>query len=76
MAGTVTKKVHISDLMAGDTVVIDGDMQTVSPHHITKSDLFGHQYKGYCHRETKGMLDVVLFPKFFKGEFVGHVRQR
>lgn len=75
MAGTVTKKVHISELKSGDTVLVYGEMHTVSPHHITKSELFGHQYKGYCHRETKGILDVVMFPKFFKGEFVGHVSQ-
>ncbi|WP_425902481.1 hypothetical protein [Agrobacterium radiobacter] len=74
MASIKTTKIHISELKAGDTVIVDGNMQTVSPHHITKSELFGHQYKGYCHRETQGMLDVALFPKFFRGEFVGHVR--
>lgn len=65
------KKIHISQLKAGDTVIIGEDMQTVSPRHINRSEFFGHQYKGYCHHETQGMIDVVLFPRFFKGDLVG-----
>lgn len=68
MGHYTTKKVHISQLMVGDTVMIDGKMQTVGKNHISKSDLFGYQYKGYCHHESKGMMDVVIFPRWIKGE--------
>lgn len=67
-----TKMVHISDLSPGDTVLVNGDMQTVSKHHLSKSSFFGWQYKGYCHHESKGMVDVVLFPKWSKGVLVGY----
>jgi hypothetical protein len=65
-----TKKVHISQLRIGDTVIIDGIMETVGSKHITKSDFFGYQYKGYCHYETQGMLDVVIFPRWYEGRLV------
>lgn len=70
-----TKKLHISELKQGDTVLIDGVMQTVSSHHINVDSLFGSQFKGYNHRETKGYLEVVLFPKWFGGEITGYVTQ-
>ena len=65
------KKVHISELRQGHTVLVNWDMQTVSKKHLNHDEIFGHQYKGYCHHETKGMIDVVLFPRFYKGELVG-----
>lgn len=73
IAPYTTKKVHISELKIGDTVLIGGnDMQTVGKFHLSKSDFFGHQYKGYCHHETGGMIDVVMFPWFSKGVFCGY----
>lgn len=71
----LTKKIHISELRQGDTVLIDGDMHTVSAHHVNVDPLFGSQYKGYNHRETNGYLDVALFPKWYKGEIVSYVSQ-
>lgn len=70
-----TKKVHISDLKPGDTVVIDGKMETVGKNHLSRNAFFGYQYKGYRHQETAGYLDVALFPKYFKGEIVAYVTQ-
>lgn len=70
-----TKRLSISDLRQGDTVMIKGEMQTVSKHHLTHDPLFGFQFQGYNHRETAGMLDVVLFPKWYKGKIVAYVTQ-
>jgi hypothetical protein len=70
-----TKKVHISNLRVGDTVVINGEMETVGKNHLTHDAFFGYQYKGYRHQETAGYLDVALFSKYQKGEFVAYVTQ-
>lgn len=70
-----TKKVHVSDLKAGDTVLMNGEMETVGANHLTRDELFGYQYKGYCQHETAGYLDVVLFPKYNKGKIVAYVTQ-
>lgn len=70
-----TKKVHISDLKQGDTVMIDGEMRTVSKRQLTNSPFFGPQYDGYCHYETEGYLDVVLFPKYYQGKIIRWVTQ-
>lgn len=64
------RKTHLSQLRVGDTVLIDGEMQTVGKSHLTKSELFGLQYKGYCYYETRGFLDVVKFPMWHKGQQV------
>lgn len=73
--GAPTKKVHISEIKAGDTVVVGGRMETVSKHHLTKSDFFGHQYKGYCHHESKGFIELALFPIWSKGKLVRYATQ-
>lgn len=75
MMSNQIKKMHISELRQGDTVLIDGEMQTVAKHHLTLSPLFGNQYKGFNHRDTEGYLDVVLFPKYYQGAVVGYVTQ-
>lgn len=67
-------KVHISNLAQGDTVLIDGEMKTVSRHHIKKG-FTGWTFESDPHYKTKGYIDAVLFPKWFKGEFVGYDRR-
>ena len=64
------KKVHISQIMVGDAVLIEGSMETVGKNHISKNQFFGDQYKGYCYHETGGMLDVVVFPRWYKGKLL------
>lgn len=71
---TKTVKVHISEINHGDTVMINGQMETVSKNDIV-SDILGCRYKGNPYRETNGMLEVVLFPKWLKGEIIDYRKQ-
>lgn len=69
----VIKEFHISDVRAGDTVLIDGELKTVSNHHINRGfmgiTLFGDSYK-----LGSIPVKVVFFPMFQKGQFIEYVR--
>lgn len=62
----------ISDLNHGDTVLIDGDMRTLSRNDIKTSGNLGARVFGK--RFTNG-IERVLFPKFYKGSLVGYFSQ-
>jgi len=66
-----TEKVNPEDIQGGDTIIINGGMQTVGKKDIIKG-FCGIMICGFNAR--KG-IDRVLFPKWSKGQFVGYVRQ-
>ena len=64
--------IKIEDLQVGDTVSVDGEWQTITRVNMPKKDeLFGYSFLG---RYTKEV-DVVLFPKWYKGEVQAMVRR-
>lgn len=68
------KKVHISTLKQGDTVIINGEMETVSIKNV-KRGFTGWTYQGDPFYKTKGFIEVVFFPKFFQGNLTRYQRQ-
>ena len=42
----IKKIVKVSDLMHGDTVEFENELETVSRSHIKHNELFGYTYKG------------------------------
>lgn len=66
--------VHISTLKQGDTVMIDGQMETVSQCNI-KNGFTGWTYKGDPFYKNKGFITVMLFPKWLQGHIERWQRQ-
>lgn len=66
-----TVTVNASDLVNGDTVMIDGEMKTVGRESV-KTDFFGTLVFG---QRFSGGVEKVLFAKWFKGEIVDCVSQ-
>lgn len=46
MDNVIIKKVHISTIKQGDTVLWDGHMKTISKHHLGYVDWIGHTLFG------------------------------
>ena len=67
-----TTKAHISTLRHGDTVLIDNKQITLSNSNLKRCSFMGISING---DSSVKMIDVVLFPKWCKGELIGHVRQ-
>jgi len=64
MYNTTTKNVHISTIKAGDTILFDGDIKTVSPNNIKKCEFMGTSLFGDSYH--MGYKPVVLV-RFIKG---------
>jgi hypothetical protein len=67
-----TKKVHVSELTQGDTLLVNSILLTVSSRKLKNDNFLGYSYDGNYFRETSGMVEIALFPKFYKGEFIGY----
>ena len=65
------KLVSPGDLNVGDTILINGKMFTVGSETV-KSSFFGTTI---CGERTNGMVEQVLFKKWYKGEVVALVAQ-
>lgn len=67
------EEVNINDLRYHDTVIHEGKEISLSRHNLK----FGGftTIKGDSYRLGMLPVKVVLFPKFYKGQYVGHVRQ-
>lgn len=70
-----TKKIKISELSIGDTVIVNGAMQTVGRDDIRNDSFFGPLFKGDSYKAENGEIEIVLFPKWFKGEITGYYSQ-
>lgn len=57
MNNIIRKTVSVADLKNGDTVEIDGKMETVSRNHL-KRGFAGHTYKGDPHK--KGITKITF----------------
>lgn len=66
------KTVTLLEVVHGDTIVINGNHKTFNRNFLT-NDFFGLSYEGIQHRNG---VQIVLYPKFFKGEFVGYFTQK
>lgn len=66
--------IHISELKHGDTIILGDGAETVNSKNITNG-FTGMAYKGDTFRETKGMIEVALYPKWFQGKITGWHRQ-
>ena len=63
--------VNPSDLVIGDTILINGKMFTVGKDTV-KTSFFGTTVQG---KRVEGKVEKILFKKWFKGEIVGLVSQ-
>lgn len=55
------KQVHVSTISAGDTVMIDGVMKTVSQQDIKRDPFLGHSLFGYGYNcGTKPVAKVLI----------------
>lgn len=70
-----TEKVHISNVVKGDTLLINGKEMTVGSTDIRNDPFYGMSVFGDCHRHTKGIVERILFPKWYMGQIVGYVSQ-
>lgn len=64
---------HISDIYVGDTVIYDGHIRT-----LTRADFatgfVGNTIYGDSYKLGLEPVQLVLFPRFRHGEYVGHYR--
>jgi hypothetical protein len=65
----------VSSIRPGDTVVIDGIAKTVGRQYIKHCSFMGSSIYGDCRALQGRKVDVMLYPKWFKGKMTGHVRQ-
>jgi hypothetical protein len=68
----ITKEVHISEIMAGQTIMQGGEMLTVCPTDIQYDSFTGKSVHGDCYRLGTKKVTIVGFPRHFKGKFVGY----
>ena len=71
----MTEFVHISEIRRGDTVIRDGKPMTVGRKDIKRSAFFGRLLFGDSYNCGRNPVEVMLFPKWFKGEIIGYRRQ-
>ena len=70
-----TETVHMSTLRRGDTVMIGGEMRTLSRSNLRRCPFMGVSVYGDCRGSQGRMIDVVLFPKWDRGAASRYVRQ-
>jgi hypothetical protein len=56
----ITEKVHISRIMAGDTIFHDGKDRTVSKKDIKRDDFMGISIFGDCYRLGTALVSRIL----------------
>lgn len=69
-----TEIVNVSDIQAGDTVIIEGQDYTICQKDIS-STFFGTTIRGVSFRGSKNMVERVLYPKWYQGKIVEWVAQ-
>ncbi len=57
------KKVHISTIMAGDTIFHDGVDRTVSKKDIKRSDFMGISIFGDCYKSGTELVSKVIIKR-------------
>jgi hypothetical protein len=67
--------VPVSSIRPGDTVVLNGVAKTVNREYIHHCPFMGSSIFGDCRALHGRKVDVMLFPKWFKGKMTGYVRQ-
>lgn len=70
IVGNKTKTIHISELKQGDTVIYNGEAETVSISNVRKG-ITGWTYKGDPFYQSGGMVEIVLYRKWFQGKITG-----
>ncbi len=58
---TVIKKVHISTIKRGDTVIHDSKMKTVCKHNLGKDSLLGYTLFGDSYCGGNKLVELVTF---------------
>ena len=71
----MTEFVHISEIRRGDTVIHDDKEMTVGKKDIRWNYFFGYSLFGDSYTSGRKLVEVMLFPKWFKGEIIGYRRQ-
>ena len=66
-----SEEIPVANLRAGDTIFIDGGLQTIGKSNIRFSDFLGTTLNGQ--RADKAIR--VLFPKWFQGEIIKYQPQ-
>jgi hypothetical protein len=70
-----TQRVPVSELQPNDTVLIDGAPTTVGASNLRRCPFMGATLYGNTYATQGRKVDLVLFPKWYKGEIVAYVRQ-
>lgn len=68
----IVKKVQASQIKAGDCINIEGVATTVSKSFIKYNPFSGITIYG---EKFRNGLDLILFPKYLKGELIGYFSQ-
>lgn len=66
----IKQNVKVSDLRNGDTIELDGKLETVSRSYIKNNELFGYTYKGdpFLNGVTRVVFRVPVFGGGFRYE--------
>jgi hypothetical protein len=70
-----TEMISVSQLKPGDTVIIDGIAKTLGREYIKHCSFMGSSVYGDCRALEGRKIEVMLFPKWYKGKIVNYVRQ-
>lgn len=70
-----TEKVHISQIKAGDVIIIEGKEQTLSKKHISYGSFMGKSIMGYNYKCGYELVERRIFAKWYKGELMGYYAQ-
>jgi len=62
---------HISNLRIGDTVIYAGHMRTLTKSNLSRG-FMGRTLYGDSHKLGLVSVKLVLFPRFQRGNYVGH----
>lgn len=72
---TKTEIVKTDQIVGGDTILINGEMMTVSKKLIRHDPFLGTTIHGIPFIETGRTVERVLFPKWYKGEIIAYATQ-
>lgn len=64
-------KTHISNIRTGNTTIHNGKEMTVCKKDIKQDSFMGVSIFGDCYHSGHKLVEQVLFPQWYKGEFKG-----
>lgn len=65
-----TEEIHISEIKAGDAIIHNGKIVSVSASNIKNDSFMGRSVFGDSYRLGHKLVTRVIIPRFYKGEKV------